>query len=30
MRDVNYIAELYGQVTDADDPEHGFCVFGVG
>lgn len=29
-RDVNYIAELYGQVTDAFDPEHGFSVFGVG
>ena len=29
MRDVNYIAELYGQVTDADDPEHAFSVLGV-
>ena len=28
-RDVNYIAELYGQVTDAFDTEHAFSVFGV-
>lgn len=28
MHDVNYIAELYGQVTDAFDTEHAFSVFG--
>lgn len=27
--DVNYIAVLYGQVTDSNDPEHVFSVFGV-
>lgn len=29
IRDVNYIAKLFGEVTDAHDPEHGFWVFGV-
>ena len=29
IRDVNYIAVLYGQVTDSNDPEHVFSVVGV-
>src|SRR5699024_6977987 len=27
--DVNYIAGLYGEVTDSNDPEHAFSVSGV-